>query len=138
MKKFVKTRRINMSRKSARCPVCGGANARHSIGRRRIHEVGVHCPAVLVVTYSKHYCEQCRKRFSLPMEHLAPARSRFTNRVRRLAVDLILALGYTYDRAELRMRNKYHVRTPISTMHDWVAEDALARVSMHYQSLPRF
>ena len=72
------------------CPKCGTVSKRHSIGRRRLREVGISAPTVLEVTYSKHYCVNCRKHFSLPMDHLAQPSGRFTNRVRRTAVDLVV------------------------------------------------
>lgn len=62
------------------------------------------------------------------MEHIAPAWGRYTHRARRTATDLILALGYTYDRAERRMRNKHHVVVAMSTMHAWVLEEVKERV----------
>lgn len=126
MSKTVKTRRIIMARRSALCPACGAACKRHSNGRRRLREIGVTGPTVVEVTYSKHYCERCRKHFSLPMDHLAPAYGRFTNRVRRTAVELVVSQALTLDKATQRMRQKYFVHVPPTTLHDWVVEALVA------------
>ncbi len=116
------TRRVTMSRKNAPCPRCGGLSKRHSNARRRLREVGISGPVVVEVTYSKHYCENCRKHFSLPMDHLAPAHSHFTHRVRRAAVNLVITRSLTLERAALRMRREYFVNVPPTTLHDWVVE----------------
>jgi transposase len=118
-----KVRRINLSRKIATCPKCGTASKRHSIGTRRLREVGISGPTVLEVTYSKHYCVTCRKHFSLPMDHLAQPSGRFTNRVRRTAVDLVIKQSLTLEKATQRMRQKYHVHVPPTTLHDWVVAE---------------
>ncbi len=117
-----KFRNINLSRCSARCPVCGAASGRHSNARRRLREIGVAGPTVIVVTYSKYYCEACRKHFSTPMDHLAPKTARFTHRVRRTAVDLVTRDALTLEKAALRMRQKHFVTVPSSTLHDWVRD----------------
>lgn len=122
----IKTRRIIMTRRSALCPTCGAACKRHSNGCRRLREIGVTGPTVVEVTYSKHYCERCRKHFSLPMDHLAPAHGRFTHRVRRTAVELVVSQALTLDKATQRMRLKYFVHVPPTTLHDWVLEALVA------------
>ena len=119
----VKTRRVNLSRKAARCPVCQEVSKRHSEGVRTLREIGISSPTVLRVAYSKHYCQQCRRHFSIPMEHLAHPSGRFTNRVRRTAVDFILRHGFTLERAAYDMKRKYHVHVPPTTLHDWVVAD---------------
>ena len=117
-------RRINLSRKTAHCPKCGASSKRHSEGVRRLREMGITAPTVLEVTYSKHYCAGCRKHFSAPMDHLAPHCGRFTNRVRRTAVDLVLRDALTLDRAARRMAERHFVHVPPTTLHDWVVEAA--------------
>ena len=123
---MIKTRRIVMTRRSALCPTCGTACKRHSNGRRRLREIGVTGPTVVEVTYSKHYCEWCRKHFSIGMDHLAPAYSRFTHRVRRTAVELVVSQALTLDKATQRMRQKYFVHIPLTTLHDWIKEALVA------------
>jgi len=118
-----KVRKINLSRKQAPCPMCNTVGKRHSIGRRRLREVGISSPTVLEITYSKHYCVICRKHFSLPMDHLAKPSGRFTNRVRRTAVDLVVKQSLTLEKSTMRMRQKYHVHVPPTTLHDWVVAE---------------
>src|SRR5712692_7373159 len=46
------------------CPRCGHLAYRHKSGQRTIHDLGnvsTGCPVDLLVTYSSHYCSQCRK-----------------------------------------------------------------------------
>lgn len=118
-----KIRKINLSRKTAPCPRCGEVSKRHSIGQRRLREVGISGPTILEVTYSKHYCVSCRKHFSLPMDHLAQPSGRFTNRVRRTAVDMVVKQSMTLEKATQEMRQKYHVHVPPTTLHDWVVAE---------------
>ena len=115
-----KIRRINLARKSASCPKCNQMGMRHSLGQRRLREIGIVGPTILEVKYSKHYCVKCRRHFSQPMDHLAMPSVRFTNRVRRTAVDLVMKQAMTLEKATQRMRQKYHVHIPPTTLHDWV------------------
>jgi transposase len=123
MPRGIKFRKINLSRKAAHCPRCNKLSKRHSMGRRRLREVGISGPTVLEVTYSKHYCENCRKHFSLPMDHLALPSGRFTNRVRKTAVELVIKQALTLEKATQRMRLKYYVHVPPTTLHDWVVAE---------------
>lgn len=122
----VRTRRIIISRKLARCPLCGEISKRHSTGRRWLHDVGVSAPVILDVTYSKHFCARCQRHFSLPMDHLAPLRGRFTHRVRRVAVGLVVSGALTLESASFRMRQRYFVHVPPTTLHDWVLAELAA------------
>lgn len=118
-----KVRRINLSRKVVPCPRCGLNAKRHSLGKRYLHEVSLESPTMLEVKYSKHYCVRCRRHFSLPMDHLAPPSGRFTNRVHRTAVGLVIKQCLTLKKASQRMRQKYHVHVPPTTIHDWVSSE---------------
>lgn len=115
-------RKIDLSRKVTRCPHCGTDSKRHSVGHRRLREIGLSAPTILAVTYSKHFCTTCRKHFSLPMEHLALPSARFTNRVRRTAVELVSRGDLTLEKATRMMWEKYLVMVPPTTIHDWKAE----------------
>lgn len=122
MTRTVQIRRMTISRREAHCPHCGMPGRRHAVGMRRLREIGITGPVVLVVTYSKHYCEVCRKHFSVDMNHLAPAHGRFTNRVRGRALDLLLRRRLTLCAASCRMRRDHYVHVPTTTMHEWVME----------------
>jgi len=121
--KNTKIRRICLSRKNCPCPRCQTVSKRHSICKRKLREVGISGPTVLEITYSKHYCIHCRKHFSQPMDHLAMPSGRFTNRVRRTAVDLVVKQSMTLEKASSRMCQKYHVHIPPTTLHDWVVAE---------------
>jgi len=57
------------------------------------------------------------------MNHLAPPSGRFTNRVRRTAVDLVIKQSMTLEKAAQRMRSKYYLHVPPTTLHDWVVSE---------------
>ncbi len=115
-----KIRKINLSRKVSPCPRCNHMGKRHSLGYRKLREIGISGPTILEIVYSKHYCTQCRRHFSQIMDHLAMPSGRFTNRVRKTAVDLVVKQSMTLEKATQRMRQKYHVHVPPTTLHDWI------------------
>lgn len=115
-----KIRRINLLRKTATCPTCKTDSKRHSVGKRRLRELGISSPMIIEVIYSKHFCPQCRKHFNLSMDHIAQPNGRFTNRVRRTAVDLVVNKSFTLKKASEYMRQTYCIQIPYTTIHDWV------------------
>jgi len=119
------TRRIDISRKNARCPVCGAVCFRHSNGVRTIRDLGVSGAVVIRLRYSKHYCEACRRNFSVSAGHIAPRGSRFSYRVRRTAISLVSGDGMTLEQASRRMRQRHFVNVPLTTIHDWVRDAAV-------------
>jgi ribosomal protein L44E len=55
------------------CPRCGHSAYRDKQAHRTLHAVGnldLWCPRDLLVTYSQHYCTQCRKYFSADLSEL--------------------------------------------------------------------
>lgn len=124
VKRGTRVRRIDMVRKYAGCPECGGVGKRSHKGRRHVDEIGVGGPVVLEIAYSKHYCERCRKFFSIDMSHLAPSGGRYTRRVRNTARDLVERRGLTLERASGVMRSRYFVSVPPTTIYDWLGDEA--------------
>ena len=116
-------RQINLSRKMVPCPKCQTMSKRHCNSVRIIKEVALRVPKMLKITYSKHYCVTCKKHFSLPMGQIARSGSQFTNRVRRIAVDLVMMQALTLEKASQKMSEKYKVHVPATTLHDWVVEE---------------
>ena len=114
-----KVRKMVFSRKVADCPRCGGQCKRHSMGRRNLHEIGSHSPIILQVDYSKHWCRKCKKHFSVSMGHIAQLAARYTNRVKRSALDALRIR--TLEQACKHMRERYHVEIPTTTLHDWAS-----------------
>ena len=127
---LIRIRSINLSRKEALCPRCEKKSPRHSIRTRKLKEIGLRKITVLEVFYSVHSCTYFRdhdppkkRYFPLPMDHLVAPKGRFTNRVRRTAVDMVVKAGLTLEAAEDKMWRKYHVYTPLSTIQDWIIAD---------------
>jgi len=116
-------RKINLSFKRAPCPRCGSVSKRHSVGDRRLSEIGISKPTVLEVKVSKHFCNKCRKHFTVDANHIAQPSCRYTNRVRRTAVNLVQSESLTLEKAAHKMRQKYHVRIPSTTLHDWLVAE---------------
>lgn len=116
------TRRIRIVRESAPCPCCGRMGKRHSLDVRLLHEVGVTCLIMLDVTYSKHYCQSCRRHFAVDMSYLAPPSGHYTHRVRLAALEMVICRNMTLDRAVNQMRAKRHVHVPMTTLHGWIVE----------------
>lgn len=128
--KGTKIRRINLSRKTCPCPRCDTISNRHSVSDRILKEVGMSGPTVLKIIFSKHYCSNCRKYFSLPMNHLASPGARCTNRVVRTAVKYVVEDALTLEKASRKMKEKFFVDIPVTTLHDWVVDyvDSTERV----------
>lgn len=119
----VRRRVIRLDRPQAPCRRCGAAAKRHSAGKRQVHDLGVDAPAVIDVTYSKHYCPLCKKHFCIAMDHLARDASHYSERVRRKAIDLYLREGLTFDATAARLRERHHVVVGRSTLHDWITDE---------------
>ena len=119
-----KTSVIDLSRKLCSCPRCNERDCkRHSVSRRRLKEISMgEESAVLEVIYSKHYCPECNKHFSLPMPHLARSSGRYTNRVRSAAIKLVFE-GSTLSGASKYMNSKFKVHVPPNTIFDWVVTE---------------
>ena len=66
------------------CPRCGHSAYRDKQAHRTLHDLGnleQWCPRDLSVTYSQHYCTQCRQYFNADLSDLAPPGSHYTHRV---------------------------------------------------------
>ena len=124
--KGAKVRQINLSRKAAKCPSCGKEGRRHSLGHRWIYDLGLSKPALLNVTYSKHFCSKCDHFFNISMEQLAMPGSSFTNRVTKTAMALVMDKDMTLTGASELLQQKYHVHVPMTTLHGWVAAETKA------------
>lgn len=130
------TRRIMASTKFDNCPRCGQLSKRHSVGRRKLREIGIRGPTVLLVTYSKHYCEHCRKHFSKDLSYLAPPSGRFTHRVRKTAVELYKrGKNMTFEKVSIAMRARYYVYCPPTSIHEWWVEELAADVDKETRCL---
>ena len=105
------------------CPRCGHAAYRDKQSHRTLHDLGnldVWCPRDLLVTYSQHYCTQCRKYFSADLSDLAPPGSQYTHRVIDLAVRLVVEDGLPYRPASWHLWRDHRVFVPFATMQNGV------------------
>ena len=105
------------------CPRCGHAAYRDKQAHRTLHDVGnleLWCPRDLLVTYSQHYCTQCRKYFSADLSDLAPPGSQYTHRVIDLAVRLVVEDGLPYRPASWHLWRDHRVFVPFATIQNWV------------------
>lgn len=85
-----------------------------------MRELGITSPTVLRILYSKYHCPRCERYFSHPMEYLAPSGSRFTHRVRRCAMDLVMQDKFTLAEAARVMWMRHFVLVPPTTLSDWL------------------
>jgi hypothetical protein len=105
------------------CPRCGYQAYRDKQYQRTLHDLGnldLWCPRELVVTYSQHYCTQCRKYFSSDLLDLAPPGSQYTHRVIDLAVRLVVEDGVPYRPASWHLWRDHRVFVPFATIQNWV------------------
>jgi len=116
----LKIRTMRLDRKLATCPKCGGDCKRANLAHRWLRELGLSQPVILEVTYSKHWCPKCERKFDIPMDHLARPGCNFTNRVVNTALDLI-DKGKSIDEAADVLEKRYLVHVPKTTINDWVA-----------------
>jgi hypothetical protein len=73
------------------CPRCDHLAYRHKCAQRTLHDLGdlsAGCPVDLRVTYSSHYCSQCRKHFNIDLSDVAPPGGHYTHRVIQMAIRL--------------------------------------------------
>lgn len=83
-------------------------------------EVKASCPVDLVVTYSSHYCSNCRKYFKVDPSDVASPGSHYTRRVRQLAVHLVAEDGLPYRSASWHLWRDHRVFVPFGTIQNWV------------------
>jgi len=105
-----------------RCPVCGTSSPKRSAGRRQLRDLGVGCPVVLEVRYSKHRCPQCKEHFNAPMDDLAEPGSLYTRRVQTTAVAKVLVDGLPLEVVQEQMFREFYVHVPPNTLQRWVVE----------------
>src|SRR5215208_4993498 len=87
------------------CPRCDHLAYRHKCGQRTLHDLGdlsTGCPVGLLVTYSSHYCSQCRKHFNIALSDVAPPGGHYTHRVIQIAVRLVVEDSLPYRPARWR------------------------------------
>jgi len=104
------------------CPRCDHLAYRHKCGQRTLHDLGdlsTGCPVDLLVTYSSHYCSQCRKHFNIDLSDVAPPGGHYTHRVIQLAVRLVVEDGVPYRPASWHLWRDHRVFVPFATIQNW-------------------
>jgi hypothetical protein len=115
-------RRTRCPRKE-RCPDCDRVCARDQRGERTLFDLGDvrrGRPRQIHVTYSKHYCPDCKRYFNADMSDLARPKSRYTNRVVALAVRVVVEDGLPYRPASWHLWRDHRVFVPFATIQNWV------------------
>ena len=105
------------------CPRCGHLAYRHKFDQRTLHDLGdlrAGRPIDLVVTYSSHYCSNCRKHFNADLSALAWPGSPYTRRGIDLAGRLVVEDGLPYRPASWHLWRDHRVFVPFGTMQNWV------------------
>ena len=105
------------------CPRCNHLAYRHKSGQRTLHDLGdlsTGCPVDLLVTYSSHYCSQCRKYFNIDLGDVAPPGGHYTHRVIQMAVRLVVEDGLPYRPASWHLWRDHRVFVPFATLENWV------------------
>jgi transposase len=120
----ITVKNVEMIKQTEKCPECSFVSKRQSTGTRKIKDIGSDGRSVILnVKFSKHRCIPCGKIFSLPMKDIAHQGSRFSNKIRKISIDLVQNKEMTFEGASKHMRSKYQIKVPMSTIHDWVVED---------------
>ena len=105
------------------CPRCGRSCYRKRTCERTLHDVGDLVsgrPRKIQLTYSQHYCCQCRSYFNVDNSDLALPKSHYTHRVVTLAVRLVVEDGLPYRAASWHLWRDHRVFVPYATIQNWV------------------
>lgn len=124
-------RRSRDARRRA-CPCCGERASRVRQARRILHDLGDPAsgrPSVIHLSYSQHYCPECRRYFNTDMADLAPPGGHYTHRVIDAAVRLVVEDGLPYRTASAHLRREHGVLVPFATIRNWV--DAAGKKEAH-------
>src|SRR5262249_1575960 len=96
----IRTRSRNRRRRP--CPRCGHGAYRDRAFQRTLHHLGAlpsGRPSDVILTYSQHYCTECRRYFTADCTDLAAPGSHYTQRVVALAVRRVAEDGLPYQAA---------------------------------------
>jgi hypothetical protein len=123
-----------------RCRFCGRRAGRYAVASRTLHDLGdldSGRPVDLVVSYSKHCCPHCGRRFSVELSDLALPKCLYTRRVQRMAVRLVAEDGLPYQAASWHLWRDHRVFVPFATIQNWVEAAGEKKGSRSVQHLSR-
>ena len=122
------------------CPRCGPLASRHTSGQRTFHDRGAlstGCPVDLLVSYSAHYCSQCRKHCHSDRSAVAPPGGHYTHRVIQMAVRLVVEAGLPYRPARWHLWRDHRVCVPFATLQNWTEAGGKKGPRADGRSVPR-
>lgn len=105
------------------CPRCGRSGWRRCRATRILHDLGdplTGRPRDLHVTYSQHFCPDCRRYFNADMDDLALPKTRYTHRAVAAAVRLVVEDGLPYRAASWHLWRDHRCFVPWATIQNWV------------------
>jgi hypothetical protein len=123
-----------------RCASCGHSARRYGIAHRRLHDLGDSRhgrPIDLVLLQSKHRCPTCRRCFLADVSDLALPKSRYTLRVQRTAVWLVIEDGLPYRAAGWHLWRDHRVFVPWPTIQNWVEAAGKKKPDRDRHRIPR-
>ena len=81
-------------------------------------------PVLLNLTYSQHYCCDCRSYFLSPLDPWIPIKSQYTQRVIDRAVSRVVQDRNSYREASRWMCTELGICVPFVTIRNWVTARA--------------
>ncbi len=123
-----------------RCAGCGHSARRYGVARHRLHDLGDPRhgrPIDLVLLQSKHRCLTCRRCFLADVSDLALPKSRYTIRVQRTSVRLVIEDGLPYRAASWHLWRDHRVFVPWPTIQNWVEAAGKKKPGRHRHRIPR-
>ena len=122
------------------CPRCDWSCYRNRTVERTLHDLGDlvwERPRDIQLTYSQHYCCQCKSYFNADMSDLAPPKSHDTHRVIAMAVRLVVEDGLPYRVASWRLWRDHRVFVPFATIQNWVQAGGKKGGATNQRRVPR-
>lgn len=120
------TRKMVFSSRKAKCPRCGNRASRHQWIQRKVYQLN---RCIIDLRYSKYACFSCGLYFVAEIPGIVKG-SKYSVAVRKLALAMRRD-GKTLDEICFRMRRDHGVPLPISTLGDWVSEEAKKLLDNH-------
>jgi len=94
-------------------------------------------PRNIHLTYSQHYCCQCKSYFHADVSDLALPKSHYTHRVVTLAVRLVVEDGLPYRAASWHLWRDHRVFVPYATIQNWVEAGGEKGTKTHPRRISR-
>lgn len=118
---------IDASVKVSECPDCGGMCKRHSTSERKIKDF----EGTIVVKISKHWCNNCKKHFSIQPSFIPGPHIRHSRRLVEYILNISTAKEYDSNPRSIKnhLRDKFGINVPYNTIRDMLENNGLLRPS---------